>query len=170
MFRYLLYAVPLIVLLLALFSLTLGLLDAGPAGALTVLDPERVPLRLVLGTWLLEAFGLVALYLLIEGRSGRWWLDGLMAGWVAWIFRGPLLVVTVAVAAGKPQAPWFRLTLGWWVLYSLCGFTLAILARRPWAGGPALRRAAGRGPAVAGESLRAPEEPALEPPVPLEER
>jgi len=127
--RFFLHAVPLIVVLLFLFSLAVGVFDFGPAAAITVLDWQRTPVRLLLGTWLFEACGLVALYLLVEGRSRRRWLDGLMAGWVAWIFRGPLLVVTVVVAAGRPQAPWFRLVLGWWVLYTVCGLALAAVSR-----------------------------------------
>lgn len=130
MFRFFLHAVPLLVLLLFLFSVVIGYLDVGPARSLTVLSLQEAPFRLVLGTWLLEAFGLVGLYLLVEGRSRLWWLDGLMVGWVAWIFRGPLLVVTVVVAAGRSQAPWFSLAVGWWVLYSICGLALALLARR----------------------------------------
>ena len=95
---------------------------------MTLLDFRRVPPLLMAGTWILEAFGLIALFLLIEGRTGSRWLDGLLAGWIAWIFRGPLLVVTLVVATGWPQGPWFRLALGWWVLYSICGLTLAQLA------------------------------------------
>lgn len=129
MTRFFIYAVPLTLLLLLLFSVTISAFDVGPAGSLTVLSLKSASFRLVMGTWLLEAFGLVAMYLLVSGR-GNWWLDGLMAGWVAWIFRGPLLVVTIVVAAGQEQAPWFRLIVGWWVLYSICGLSLAILARR----------------------------------------
>lgn len=127
--RFFLQAVPLLVVLIFLFSLAAGVFDFGPAEAITVLDWQRVSVRLLLGTWLFEAFGLVALYLLIEGRSGRRWVDGLMAGWVAWIFRGPLLVVTIVVAAGEPQASWFRLALGWWLLYTICGLALAFVSR-----------------------------------------
>lgn len=158
MLRFFLHAVPLIVALLALFSVTIGFFDAGPAGALSLLDPARVPLDLLIGTWLLEASGLVALFLLIEGRMGLPWLDGLMAAWVAWIFRGPLLVVTVVVAAGKPQTPWFRLALAWWVLYSLCGLALALLSR--------LRRTRTAEPQSASEPAPAADEEAPDEPEP----
>jgi len=127
--RFFLNAVPLTVVLLFLFSLAVGVFDFGPAETITVLDWQHTSVRLLLGTWLFEACGLVALYLLVEGRSRHRWLDGLMAGWAAWIFRGPLLVVTVVVAAGRPQAPWFRLALGWWVLYTVCGLALAAVSR-----------------------------------------
>lgn len=130
--RFVIQAVPLLVFLLALFAFTVRYFGYGPAGAVAVLDPGRTALLPLLGAWLLEAFGLVALYLLIAERSGGQstasrLFDGLLAGWVAWIFRGPLLVVTVVAAAGRPHAPWGRLAFGWWVLYSVCGVALAIL-------------------------------------------
>ncbi len=164
--RYFLYSVPLIVLLLAGFSVMAGFLGAGPAGALTVPDLRHMPLRLVLGTWLLEAFGLVALYLLIEGRSRLWWFDGLMAGWVAWIFRGPVLVITVVMAAGQPRAPWLQVTLGWWVLYTICGLALAILAR--WRSGLPADRPPAAPAALPPEGARSLEPQAL--PAPHEEK
>ncbi|HEX9734382.1 MAG TPA: hypothetical protein VGG06_20615 [Thermoanaerobaculia bacterium] len=155
MIRFVLHAVPLVAVLLFLFSLAAGVFDLGPSAAMTVLDWRRVSLRLLLGTWLFEAFGLVALYLLVEGRSGRRWLDGLMAGWVAWIFRGPLLVVTVVVAAGGPQASWFRLALGWWVLYTVCGLALAVVSRATETG----RAAAAETDARETEEMEPPAEP-----------
>lgn len=130
-----------LVLLLALFGFAVELLDAEPRSGsvirLALFEQPAVPGTLVLGTWLVEASGLIALFLLTQGRFGTWWLDGLVAGWVAWIFRGPLLVVTIVVAARQPQDPWWSLAFGWWVLYSVCGLSLAVLARRsglePWA-------------------------------------
>ncbi len=132
--RFIAYAVPLLILLLALFGFTVELLDAEPRSGsvirLALFEQPRVPGQLVLGTWLVEASGLIALFLLAQGRFGAWWLDGLVAGWVAWVFRGPLLVITIVVAARQPQDPWWKLAFGWWVLYSVCGLSLAILARR----------------------------------------
>ncbi len=134
MLRFIAYAVPLLILLLALFGFTVELLDAEPRSGsvirLALFEQPRVPGQLVLGTWLVEASGLIALFLLAQGRFGAWWLDGLVAGWVAWVFRGPLLVITIVVAARQPQDPWWKLAFGWWVLYSVCGLSLAILARR----------------------------------------
>ncbi|MCP4662364.1 MAG: hypothetical protein GY856_43760 [bacterium] len=161
MFRFVIYAVPLLLVLFALFGLAVDLLGIEPDGdragaavfALSLGENPLLPVRLVLGAWVLEAVGLTALFLLAEGRCGAWWLDGLATGWVAWIFRGPLLVVTLVVAAGQPQDPWWRLAFGWWVLYSLCGLGLAILARR-------LRSAAAR----ASETVS--DEPAPAEPVP----
>jgi len=124
-------------LLLALFGFAVELLDVEPHGAvirLALFDQPRVPAAVVLGTWLMESSGLLALYLIARGRCGTWWLDGLVAGWTAWIFRGPLLVITIVIAARQPQEPWWTLAFGWWVLYSICGFSLAILARRHEAG------------------------------------
>ena len=139
--RFVVYAVPLLVLLQALFGFTVELLDFEPRSGsvikLALFEQPRVPGQLILGTWLVEASGLIALFLLARGRFGFWWLDGLVAGWVGWIFRGPLLVITIVVAARQPQDAWWTLAFGWWVLYSVCGLSLAILARRselePWA-------------------------------------
>ncbi len=134
MLRFIVLALPLLILLLALFGFTVEILDLEPRNGsvvkLAVLEPPLVPEPLVLGAWLVEACGLVALFLMTQGRCGRWWLDGLVAGWLAWIFRGPLLVITIVVAVRQPQEPWWTLAFGWWVLYSACGLTLAWLARR----------------------------------------
>ncbi len=140
MFRFIAYAVPLLILLLALFGFTVELLDAEPRSGsvirLALFEQPRIPGQLVIGAWLVEASGLIALFLLAQGRFAAWWLDGLVAGWVAWVFRGPLLVITIVIAARQPQDPWWKLAFGWWVLYSACGLSLAILARRsglePW--------------------------------------
>ena len=134
MLRFVTYALPLLILLLALFGLAVEMLDVEPSRGsvikLALLDQEALPAQLVFGTWLVEASGLLALFLLAQGRCGTWWLDGLVAGWLGWIFRGPLLVVTIVVAARQPHHAWWTLAFGWWVLYSVCGLALAILARR----------------------------------------
>lgn len=132
--RFILHAVPLLVLLLALFGFAVELLDFEPRSGsvikLALFEQPRVLAQVVIGAWLVEAAGLLALYLLAQGRCGAWWLDGLVAGWLGWVFRGPLLVITIVVAARLPQQPWWTLAFGWWVLYSVCGLSLAILARR----------------------------------------
>ena len=134
MLRFVTYALPLLILLLALFGFAVGILDFEPQQGsvikLALFDQPTVPAQLVLGTWLVEASGLLALFLLAQGRCGAWWLDGLVAGWLGWVFRGPLLVVTIVVAARQPQHAWWTLAFGWWVLYSVCGLALSILARR----------------------------------------
>jgi hypothetical protein len=125
LFRFTIYALPLVLVLFALFGLVVDVGAFGPQRALPL------PWALLLGTWLLEASGLVALYLLLQGRFSWWVLDGLVTGWIAWIFRGPLLVITVVSAVpGQPQQAWWQLVLAWWVLYSLAGLSLAWLARR----------------------------------------
>lgn len=86
-----------------------------------------LPQWVTLATWALESIGLAALFLMIQGRSGRW-LAGLLTGWIAWVFRGPLLVVTVAGLAGLPPGPWWSMALSWWVLYTLCGLLLGGVA------------------------------------------
>lgn len=132
--RFVSYALPLLILLLALFGFAVEILDVEPKSGsvikLAVFDQPQVPAQLVFGTWLLEASGLLALFLLAQGRCGAWWLDGLVAGWLGWVFRGPLLVVTIVVAARQPHYAWWSLAFGWWVLYSVCGLSLSMLARR----------------------------------------
>ncbi len=90
----------------------------------------RAPAILTLGVWLLEALGLTALFLLLQGRTGAWWLDGLLTGWIAWIFRGPLLVLTVEGITRLPRDPWWGLAMRAFVVYSCGGLLLAELARR----------------------------------------
>ena len=133
MSRFITYALPLLILLLALFGFTVEIFDAEPRPGsvlrLTLSGTTQVPAGVVLGSWIMEACGLLALYLLARGRFGTWWLDGLLAGSLAWVFRGPLLVMTLTVAVRQPQGPWWTLAFGWWVLYCICGLALALLAR-----------------------------------------
>ena len=126
--RFLIFALPLLVLTMALFQFALEALGRAPdLSALSHSGASPLPGWVVLATWVLEAVGLAALYLLIQGRSGRW-LAGLLTGWIAWVFRGPLLVVTVAGLAGLPPGPWWGLVFSWWVLYTLCGLLLGSVA------------------------------------------
>lgn len=133
--RFIILAVPFLVLMMALFGAIVVSLDLEPRNAplvsLALFDDARAPARVVLGSWLLEAAGLVGLFLLLEGRFGNRLLEGLLAGWIAWIFRGPLLVITIVLAAGQAQAPWWRLAVGWLILYSVCGVMMAWLAQPP---------------------------------------
>lgn len=133
MLRFTAYALPLLVLLLAVFGFAVEVLDLEPAGGATIrlaiLEQSRVPAAFVLLAWLMEACGLMALFLVCQGRAGIWWLDGLLSGWLAWVFRGPLLVLTVTVAAQQSQDSWWKIVFGWWILYSVCGVALAALAR-----------------------------------------
>lgn len=126
--RFLIFALPLLVLAMALFHFGLEALGMAPdPEALSTARPSGLPAWVMLATWILEAVGLSALFLLIHGRSGRW-LAGLLTGWIAWVFRGPLLVVTVAGLAGLPPGPWWSMAFSWWVLYTLCGLLLGAVA------------------------------------------
>jgi hypothetical protein len=77
-----------------------------------------------------EAVALLALFLLVWGRTPRWWLDGLAVGASAWTFRGPLLVVAVAGLTRLPTAPFWQLARGALLLDLIAALTLAALARR----------------------------------------
>ncbi len=152
--RFLALSIALLVLVMALFQFGLEALGWLPVGA-----PPPPPPRVQLGAWGLEALGLAALFLLIQREGGVSWFTGLMTGWIAWVFRGPLLVVSVA-AAGLDPKPYWGMSFRWWVLYSTCGLVLGILARpvepRPEPPAPPPRLAALEPPTV---STRAPEPP-----------
>jgi len=126
--RFLLFALPLLLLTMGIFHFAQEMLgmDADPS----VLSNGGAPLLpgwVTLGTWMLESIGLAALYLLIQGRGGRW-SSGLLAGWIAWVFRGPLLVMAAVGLGGLPPGPWWSLAFSWFVLYSLCGLLLGGVA------------------------------------------
>jgi hypothetical protein len=126
--RFLLFSLPLLLLTMALFHFALDALGKAPSpSALSRLGGRELPAYVLLGSWFLESLGLAALYLLINGRTGRL-LAGLLTGWIAWIFRGPLLVVAVVVLGGLPAAPWWSLAFCWWILYSICGLVLGGVA------------------------------------------
>ena len=133
MARYLALALPLVLLLLGLATFAadhlLGPPDTTGLARLGLKRLDSLPGVAILGGWLIEALGLTALYLLIQGRSGRWWMDGLVAGWLAWVFRGPLLLAALAAWTRLPREPWWTLTARWWVVYPLGGLLLAGLAR-----------------------------------------
>jgi hypothetical protein len=138
--RFLVLALPLLLVLFALFHL--GLEVAGYEPELGPLVGWRagsygLPGGWVLATWALEALGLAALYLLIVGPGAPRFASGLLAGWIAWVFRGPLLVITAVGYGGMAHAPWWRLSLRWLLLYTLAGALLGALGgrlRRPLAG------------------------------------
>lgn len=121
LFRFLILALPLVML-------TLGVFHFG-AEALDLVMPRSLPAPQLLGLWLLEATGLVALYLLVRERGLGRWLAGLAAAWSAWIFRGPVLVLTVAAATRLSGTAWWRLSAAWLGLYTVCGLVMASVAR-----------------------------------------
>lgn len=127
--RFLFFSLPLLVLTMALFQLVREATGLGPdPAALSLSGAAPLPAWVALGTWILEAVGLAALFLLVHGRGGWRFTAGLLTGWIAWIFRGPLLVVTVVALAGLPPGPWWSLAFSWWVLYTLCGLLLGGVA------------------------------------------
>jgi hypothetical protein len=126
--RFVFLAIPALMLVMALFHFGLEMVHLDLAGALSA-KPGAPTAWLVAATWFLEALALTAFFLLLEGRAGdNRWLTGVLAGWIAWVFRGPLLVVSVATLAALPVRPWWNLALSWWVAYTVCGLVLAALA------------------------------------------
>ena len=127
--RFLILALPLLVLTMGLFRFGQEMLQVAPdPAALSRSGGAALPAWVTFATWLLEAVGLAALFLLILGRGGSRLAAGLLAGWIAWVFRGPLLVVTVVGLAGLPPRPWWGLAFSWWILYTLCGLMLGAAA------------------------------------------
>ena len=129
--KFLFLSLPILVLTMALFRSAQGLW--GPGAELLHSGPT-LPAWVIVGTWILEALGLSALFLLIQGGGGSRLVNGLLSGWIAWIFRGPLLVVAVVTIGGLPAAPWWSLALSWWFLYTICGLLLAAVSARLRAG------------------------------------
>lgn len=134
MTRFLAIALPLIFLLMAVFAL---------ASAVPALRPpmddlarhglerrESLPLRTAAAGWVVEALALTGLFLMIQGRGGSWWLDGVVTGLVAWVFRGPILVLSVVSLSRLGSDPWWPMSLRWLVLYLTCGLMLSVVARR----------------------------------------
>lgn len=127
--RFLVLSLPLLVLTMGLFRFAEEILKVAPdPSALSRAGIAALPPWVTFATWVLEAMGLSALFLMILGRGGSRWASGLLAGWIAWVFRGPLLVVTVVELAGLPPRPWWGLAFSWWILYTLCGLVLGAAA------------------------------------------
>lgn len=117
-------------LLIAAFNWLLEQLGTAPdLGPLVGWRPGDggLPGAYVLGTWTLEALALCALFLLVAGRGGWALTSGIASAWMAWVFRGPLLVLTVA-AAGGTTTSWWPFAWRWFLLYTVAGVLLAVLA------------------------------------------
>lgn len=169
MLRFLVVAFPLVLFELAVFAFAADVLRLGPpmasplpsAGADAALSTPAI-----LGGWVLEATALVGLFLLVLGRTSSRWLDGLMAAWSAWIFRGPLTLLGLAAVLG-PAAGGGRWGSGvaGWILYSVVGLSLAGLAgfdgrrRKPARVAVAADTAAAQPPAQARPDLAVVESP-----------
>lgn len=110
--RFLALALPAAVLVLALTSFGAGALGLGPdlepLAARGLARPGGLPFGLAALALAFEATALVALFLLVEGRSGWPVADGLAAGAAAWLFRGPLLVLAVAHLTRLPTEPFWQ--------------------------------------------------------------
>lgn len=152
MFRFLFLALPLVLALVAGGHFLAGLLGWAP--------PRGLPARTLFGGWLLEAVGLTAMFLLIQARGLNRFVAGIGAAWTAWLFRGPVLVVTVAGASRVPVESWWRLVLVWFVVYTVCGIALGALAAEPDPDPRLERRAESQsGPKSVGPADPEPEEP-----------
>jgi len=119
LFRFLVLALPLLLLALALFHFGSEALD---------LPLPQLSAPYLLGLWLLEAIGLVGVFVLVRERQLNRWLAGLAGAWSAWIFRGPVLALTAAGSSSLSAGSWWRLVLAWLVLYTVCGLLMATVA------------------------------------------
>lgn len=119
MLRFLVLSLPLLLLALGVFHF---------AGEALDLPVPELPAPYLLGLWVLEALGLVALFLLVRERGLGRWLAALAASWTAWLFRGPVLALAAAGVARVPLAGWWTLVLAWLVLYTICGLLMASVA------------------------------------------
>ena len=133
MARFLGLSLAILVLLMGGFTLLLRLDPlAPPSGGLAMQGLERsqpLPLQFAAGGWMIETLALTALFLLIQGRTGGWLLDGIVTGLIGWTFRGPILVLTVVSWSRLPPEPWWPLALRWLILYLACGVILTMIAR-----------------------------------------
>lgn len=132
--RFLLLAAPLLLLVFAVGSAALAFCglapDLAPLAASGLARTEGLPATVQWAAWAFEGLALLALFLLVWGRTRRWWLDGLAAGAAAWTFRGPLLVLAVASLSRLPVAPFWQLARGALVLDLVAALALALLAER----------------------------------------
>jgi hypothetical protein len=127
--RFVLVALPLVLLLLAAAAVAQELtVPPGAPSAGAALAGLAGPWQL--GEWLLEATALAGLFLLVQGRGGSWWLDGLLTGGAAWVFRGPLLLLTMGRLSPLALRSWAPQVWWWLGSYLLVGLALGWLARR----------------------------------------
>jgi hypothetical protein len=129
--RFLALALPAALLVLAAVEAAAVALGWGPDAALLGEMARSEPLAPTLqaAVVLFETVSLVALFLLVEGRSTSPLLDGLAAGFAAWLFRGPVLVATVAALTRLPTAPFWQSARIALVALPAAGLTLGWLAR-----------------------------------------
>lgn len=110
--RFLVLALPAAVLVLALAGFGANALgwgpDLEPLEARGLGRPGGLAARHAALALVFEATALVALFLLVEGRTGSAVGDGVAAGAAAWLFRGPLLVLAVAQLTRLPTEPFWQ--------------------------------------------------------------
>lgn len=119
MVRFLVLALPLVLLALAGFHFGGEALD---------LPVPRLPTPFLLGLWILEAAGLVGLFLLVHERHLGRWVAGIASTWTAWIFRGPVLALSAAGLSAPGVGSWGTMVLAWLGLYTVCGLLMAAVA------------------------------------------
>jgi hypothetical protein len=131
--RFLVLALPVAALVLGAVDATaaaLGLApDTAPLAARGVARVAPLGRGLELAAILFEATALVAFYLLVArpGRSPL--LDGLAAGFAAWLFRGPLLVLAVATLTRLPTEPFWQLARVGLASLPAAGLAIGAVAR-----------------------------------------
>ncbi len=104
--------------------------DTAPLAARGVGRPMALPLSTALLGATFEAVALVALFLLVEGRSGSPLFDGVAAGLAAWLFSGPMLVFTIASLTRLPTAPFWQGARVGLIALPVAGAALGWLAKR----------------------------------------
>jgi hypothetical protein len=131
--RFLALAIPAALLVLVAVAAGAAALELGPDSAPLagrgVARAVPLPPGLQLAGVAFEAVALVALFLLIEGRSGSPLLDGVSAGLAAWLFRGPLLVLAIATLTRLPTAPFWQLARVELVALPAAGLVVGAVAR-----------------------------------------
>lgn len=133
--RLVLLGLPLVVLMLATGDFVATALLAGEG---LVIDETR------LAEWALESIGLTALVLLVT-RYGRSVGAALLAAAVAWVFRGPLVLVALW-RLGSPDPASLQQLSVWLVAYLAAGLCLGLLVPSS----EAANRSSGTGPGAAG--------------------
>jgi hypothetical protein len=131
--RFLALALPAAVLVLALVSFLGAALgygpELGPLAQRGVARPQGLPQPVAALAVVFEATALVTFYLLIAGRTGGGVVDGAIAGLAAWLFRGPLLVLTVAHLTRLPTEPFWQAARLDLVALPLAGAAIGAVAR-----------------------------------------
>ncbi len=133
MLRFLLLAFLVLLLGLGLAPFAVGALGLAPSAAPLAwagVAAGRLPGALQVGAWALDALALLVLVLLFRGRGGGWFFEGLAAGLLAWVFRGPLTLLSVVALAHLPREPWGQQARIALVLYPLLALAASALAAR----------------------------------------